>query len=884
MNATPKSTSRRSRGLILTKEALEILDQGLRKWWETSEARRASKTGKLTRDKKAEGLGLEEKTVDKIYRYQPVDEATLRNAFAALKITPPFSQERYCVSAQAISGNLSHVSPHLIGRELQITEIMALLESHRLVTLTGAGGVGKTQLALQVAREMKRQFAAGIWFVELAGVTEPTTVPQQVATTLGVSEETHSPLMQTLVDFLRAKPLLLILDNCEHLLEACATLVDHLLVSASGLKVLATSRERLNITSERPFRVPSLAVPDIKKLLRAEDLVSILRDCDSARLFVEQARIHHPDFRVTNRNARELASICLRLDGIPLAIELAAARMRAMSLDELECRLDDCFRLLTGGSRTALPRHQTLRATMDWSYSLLTEKEKTLLGRLSVFASGCRLEAAEQVCSGNGIEEGKALDLLTSLVDKNLVVYEEQRGKARYYLLETVRQYGREQLAERGDQAAVERRHRDFYLTLAEEATQKLTGAEQLQWLQCLDEEYENLRAGLNWSLSAMESSAMLRFCGALSRFWRIRAYLSEGRAWCARALKLAGAQEPAAEWAKAFETAGVLACHQGDYAFARACYEQNIALFGQMGDRGAVARSLKGLGGVAYSQGDYTFARACYEQSLVLYHEIEDLDGMARTLNELGAAVSVQGEQAYARSCYEQGLLLFQRNRNQSGIASALKNLGGVLHTLGDYTSARPYLEQGLVIRQEIGDWGGMAYSLCDLGQVAYAQGDFAFARSCHEQSLLLFQQLGEQAGIAYALKNLGSVFHAQGDAVSARSYLEQSLSLLREIGRQREIVFCLEAFAELASRENKAERAVVLWGAVETFRQQYSLPRSLSAQATSERHVEQIGQTLGEETFLAAWTLGRSLTLEQAMEYALEASRVQNVTHQLT
>src|SRR5713226_5481995 len=371
--------------------------------------------------------------------------------------------------------------------------VKQLLSSTALLTLTGSGGCGKTRLALQVAADLLEEYADGVWLVELAPLADPALVPQTVASALGVRDAPGRPLTATLTDYLRSKSLLLVLDNCEHLLEAGAQLADALLRSCPRLRLLASSREGLGIGGEQTYRVPSLSLPDARHLPPLERL----RDFEAVQLFADRARLSQATFAVTQANALSVAQVCQRLDGIPLAIELAAARVKALSVEKLNERLDDMFRLLTGGSRTALPRQQTLRALIDWSYDLLSPSEGALLRRLSVFAGGWTLEAAEAVCAGEGVEEWEVLDLLTSLVEKSLVLYEERGGEGRYRLLETVRQYARDRLLEAGEAEAVRGRHLGFVLRLAEEAEPKLSGPEQVVWLDRLEAEHDNLRAAL---------------------------------------------------------------------------------------------------------------------------------------------------------------------------------------------------------------------------------------------------------------------------------------------------------------------------------------------------------------------------------------------------
>ncbi len=480
------------------------------------------------------------------------------------------------------------------------------LRHQYLLTLTGAGGVGKTRLALQVAAQVFEVFKDGVWLVQLASVSDPSLVPQTVASALGVREQAGRPLQATLVDHLQAKHALLLVDNCEHLLTACATLVEALLVACSSLRSLATSREPLGLTGELIYRVPSLSFPDLHDGVSVERLAAH----EAVRLFVERAAFALPDFVLTPENAHPVAEICRRLDGIPLAIELAAARVKGASVRQIAARLDDRFRLLARGSTTALPRHRTLRAAMDWSYDLLSEPERTLLRRLTVFADGWTLEAAEAVCTGDGIAGADVADLLTRLVDQSLAVMERQDGDTRYRLLETVRQYGWEKLTEMGETGPVRERHAHWYLNLAEQAEPMLRGPQQSVWLARLEADHGNLRAALEWSRNGSEDrDQLLRLAGALWRFWNVRGYLSEGREWLQAALE-GSSDAPAALRAKAVFGAGVLAFWQRDNIRAGPLIEQALALTRDLNDGPAMADCPRILAQVLWERGDYAAVR----------------------------------------------------------------------------------------------------------------------------------------------------------------------------------------------------------------------------------------------------------------------------------
>ena len=756
-------------------------------------------------------------TAEHVYQ---VVHPELREEFPALR------------SLEATPNNLSQQVTSFIGREREFAEVRTLLGKSRLVTLLGVGGLGKTRLSLQVGAEVLDDYPDGVWLVELAPLTDDRLVPQAVASVLGIKEEAGRPLHEALLKFVKDRHLLLVLDNCEHLGRACAQQTKELLQAGSRVKVLATSREPLRVAGEATYQVQSLSVPDPQNRLP----ISALAQYEAVRLFIDRAVAAQQGFQLTPQNASAVADICHRLDGIPLAIELAAARVRALAVGQIDARLSDRFRLLTGGDRTALPRQQTLRACIDWSYDLLTDPEKLLLQRLSVFAGGWTLEAAEQVGTGEGATDWEVLDLLTSLTDKSLVVAEQSHGHSRYRLLETVRQYARERLVESGGGEAVQERHRDYFLALAEESEPKLSGAEQAEWLQRLEEEHENLRAGLDWSLAETGSGGGLRICGALQRFWSTRGHLTEGRELCARALGKVGAVERTPERAKALNVAGALAYFQGDYPAARARHEESLAIRRQLGDRRGMAASLGNLGNVASDQGDFVSARALYEESVAI-------------MRELG---------------------------NRMGVAASLNNLGNVACEQGDLASARALHEEFLTIMRELGDRGGIARALNNLGYVAYEQEDFVSARVLHEESLAIRQELGNRAGIADSAHNLGNVTYEQGDYTAAKALHQEGLTIRRELGDRARIASSLEGLAAVVAAFDNSLCAARIWGAAERLREEVGSPLAPNDRPRIDRRVAAARAALRDDSaFDRAWQDGRTLTLEQAMELAFDKGR---------
>jgi predicted ATPase/class 3 adenylate cyclase len=723
--------------------------------------------------------------------------------------------------------NLPQQLTSFIGREKEIAGIEALLSKARAITLIGSGGSGKTRLALQVAADTLAQYPDGAWFVELAALSDADLVPQALASVLGVKEEPGKSVAQTLAEHLRPKQLLLVIDNCEHLLDACAKLVVALLRLCPDVQTLATSRARFGITGEHTYRVPSLSLPDPKREVTPESLVPY----ESVQLFVDRALLVNPQFRVTGQNAPALASLCYHLDGIPLAIELAAARVRALSVEEIVGKLNQRFRLLIGGSRTALARQRTLRALVDWSYDMLDEAERALFCRSSVFASGWMLEAAEQACCGDGVDEGNVIDLLTSLADKSLVLVEERGGATRYRLLETMRQYARDRLCERGEDAHWQERLLAYLVVLVEEAEPELEGANQQASLDRLEAEHDNLRSSLTWS-ATMGGAAVegLRLAGALSRFWVMRGYLDEGRGRLSSLLAAAhGEQAPAAR-AKALKGAGILAYYQCDYPAARTFYEQSLAIYRSLGDRHGVDVVLHNLGAVVHSQGDYPAARALYEESLAISEALGD----------------------------------------QRGIATSVLNLGNVAYGQGDYVAAQAFYEQSLVIYRELGDMLRIAVSLRSLAEVACAKGEFPAAQALGEESLTIERELGNRQGIAYSLNDLGLIATEQGLHAAARALHDESLAISLELGDRWGIAWSLEGLAYVAVGFGQPDRAARMWGAMERLREEIGAPITLSERPRYERRVTSARSAIGDAAFELARQEGRSMTLEQVIQYA--------------
>jgi non-specific serine/threonine protein kinase len=614
----------------------------------------------------------------------------------------------------------SNLPVHLtsfVGRAQQMAEIARLLDQTRLATLTGAGGSGKTRLAAQVAAGAS--LADGAWWVDLAPLSDAALVPQTAMAALGLQEQPGRSHVETLALHLQARCLLLVLDNCEHVLQACAGLAEALLRACPELRILATSREPLAVAGETVWPVPPLALPDAETSPPLEELVRY----EAVRLFVERARSARPPFEPEPASAPALARICRRLDGLPLAIELAAPRVTILSLEELAARLDGGLRILTASAPRSPGRHQTLQATIDWSYGLLAEEERTLLARLSVFAGGWTLAAAEQVCGGAGIEERDVLDHLARLVDKSLVLAEPRGGETRYRLLETVRQYGQDKLSGSGHEARVKRRHLEFYLGLAEDfGSRILVAAERATVLTTLGQEHDNLRAALRHAAETGDTSVELRLCHALYLFWFLRGCWSEGRAWFRDALDRSAAEGRTKPRGRVLAHEGTLACFMGDPG-ASSRLEESASIHRELGDPLDLADALRFLV-MAVGGSDPARAREAAEESAALVERDGSGFDVALGLSQIGSAAYLQRDFETAREHYAKSAELFRELRDDWGLVLPLTKLGLVAMRQGDLAAAVAYLKESVAVQREAGERWFLSLAVEGLGRVLAAQG----------------------------------------------------------------------------------------------------------------------------------------------------------------
>ncbi len=718
--------------------------------------------------------------------------------------------------------NLPEVFTSFVGRARELAELRALLACNRLVTLTGPGGVGKTRLALQAAAAVRDDWQDGVWFVDLAPIVDPTFVPNAIAQTLGVIEVGSEPLAETLRSRLRPMHSLLILDNCEHLIEACADLVESLLRTAPNLRFLATGREALHVGGEQCYQLSPMSLP-----ASSTDLAA-LSGSEAVQLFVERARLQQQAFVLTANRAPAIAELCVRLDGMPLALELAAARVAVLSVEKIVERLNDRFRLLTGGSRTSLPRQQTLHATITWSFELLSEAARTLLARLSVFKGGFNLEAAEAVAAGDGLPQDDVLDLLSSLIGKSLVLAEI--GGGRYRLLETIREFAQERLLAAGEGAAVRERHSAWYLRLAERVEPSLAGGPQQKIaLDLLEADHDNLRAALAWALEAPKRGDLaLRLCGALYRFWSRRGYWQEGYRACMNAL----VQAPRA------------------------------------GDKAARAKTLLTAGSIGNNVPEAA-NRTLLEDALALSREASDRSTEAIALNNLARVLDWNVDLSRAKSLLEQARKINRELGNSTSELHNMSNLVNVLRRQRDLAAALALAQEGLATSRSSGDRWLEAVFLHVLGRVAFDAGDVADAQRFNEQALGIARELVMPDWQSFSLVKLAFLAVAVGDPAAARCHLIAAVDISRTFGGRLNLSECFSAAGVLASYTGHHDQAARLWGVAGALLGSLSSSDVLDSELIDPYRAKSRA-ALGGAAYDAAMVEGRTLPRERAIDQA--------------
>ena len=732
-----------------------------------------------------------------------------------------------------VPNNLPTPLTSFIGRARERAEVHRLLSTSRVVTLLGFGGSGKTRLAIQVAKELQSEFRDGVWLAEFEAISDHALVAQQVARAIGVKEEPGVPIADTISASLQGKRTLLVFDNCEQVASAVTPLLAKILPRAADVRVLATSREPLAFGEEVVWRIPTLSVPDPR--------TSAITNKDAAgrfeaiRLFVDRAQAVQPAFLLTDKNAAAIAQVCHHLDGIPLAIELAAVRVKVLPVEQILTRLKDRFALLTGGSRTALPRQQTLRATVDWSYEMLSEQEKKLLNRVSVFVGGFSIETAEAVCAWNGLEPFDVLDTIGPLLDKSLVVPGDTEESPRYSLLETIRDYAAERLKEVGETHEQDSRHAFHFFKLALQAEPELQGRDQAQWFAILDREHENVRRATRYHIVHSDAGGALLMAGAIWRYWWTRGFWEEGRKVLHDALALPDSQGATIERAKALYASAVLARGQGDFAAADAYLAESLPMARATNDKSGEASALFEQGNLANARGDLETAARLYQEALVIRREIED----------------------------------------RRGLSLALHNLAVVAQARGETPEAKRLFEEALEVHREVGNATMEAYTLNGLTDIAIHEGDLDAAQRHLEQGLAIQRDLGNKEGIAFSLRQLGEVATWREDPARARVFLKEALEIFQSLGDANGLVDTADSVAGLAAHISQWERALLLAHAGTAWRKAIAVPRADPDMALLERAVEPARAALGAASAATTVARGEAMSPEETVRLMEETLR---------
>jgi predicted ATPase/DNA-binding CsgD family transcriptional regulator len=756
-----------------------------------------------------------------------------------------------------------------VGRQQEVAAICALLSRPevRMLTLWGTGGIGKTRLAIEAAGMMRTSFADGACFVGLAPISDPDLVMPTIARALGILETEERSFIEQMQAELREKHLLLVLDNLEQVATS-TTAVEELLLACPYVKVLATSRAVLRLQAERLFLVPPLTLPDLKELPKYEILVR----CTAIVLFQQRAQAVMPTFHITPANVRAIAEICVRLDGLPLAIELAAARIRLLPPQALLRRLVSRLQVLTGGARTLPTRQQTLRNTLQWSYDLLDAEEQQLFRRLSIFVGGCELLAVEALCHGVGDQSTDVLNVIASLLDKSLILQAEQAGdEPRFMMLETMREFGLEALVVSGEIEDIRKAHADYYLCLSEEAEPEWEGPKQTAWSERLEREHHNVRAAMQWSLERGETGhdweLALRLGGALRRFWQVRGYLSEGRAFLEQVLARSEGIV-ASMRVKGLIALGHIAIIQSDYDRVEAVCKESLALCQELGDIAGSARALYLLGWASWMRGDLAAACSQLEQTVALSRQVGDETGIAWSFMHLGITAGRQGNYAKGRTLFEENLTRQRELGNKRGIAFSLCCFALMLvDAQYDLATVRSLLEESLALFKEIGDKWGVASTCMVLGRAALQQGDVSTASSLAEESVRLCREVGHRWDTIQSIAILAKVADVQHDQDAALVLYQKSLDLAREVGDKVLIASGLEGLAGVVAMQGEPVWAIRLWGAATVLRETIGAPMPPIEHASYEQATAVVRMHLGENAFAAAWAEGRAMTPGQVL-----------------
>lgn len=749
------------------------------------------------------------KDLNQPLRLYQINAEGLRSDFPPLK------------TLDARPNNLPFLLSNFIGREESISHVKKFLKESRIVTITGSGGSGKTRLALQTGADLTDEFAHGVFIAELAPVSDPSFIMQTIINSLGIKENAGKSPEETVIAYLKNKELLLILDNCEHMINDCSGISEMLLYKCENLKIIATSREALNSSGEHLYRIPALELPDNSINYTPDELMQN----ESVRLFSERALSVNSEFKINTSNIPAIIKLCNRLDGIPLAIELAAAYTKVLSAEKINERLDDRFNLLTGGKRTALPRHQTLKAMIDWSYDLLSEKEKILWNRLSVFNGGWTLEASENVCSGDIIQKNEILDLILKLTEKSIVNYDAVRE--RYVFLESIKQYGKEKLDESNETQDILSKHLNYYLELSESSEPELIRKDIHIWMEKLESDHGNFQSAIEWSVTGGDREKSVRLAGALWSFWKIRGHYSTGIRHLENILK---------------NTDGV-----SESALGKAYYCRGI---------------------LTMLNGDYEKSKLYYKESLMLRRKSQDKSGIADTLNSLGSAEYYSGNYEQALNYYEESYALRKESGNKHGIAMSLNNLGNIAYYKSDIEKARECFKESLLLNTGLGEKRGISHSLNNLGVISLEQSNYAESQKYFEESLELARSIGERSGIAYSLYNMGYVLFLKKEYENALEYMEMSINLNNELGDKWGVSVSLIIYSAIQLQLERLSLASILIGTADSCLTSIGRALEQNLKDIKNQVIIYLKEKLSEDEFKKYYEDGKKLSIDEAIQ----------------
>ncbi len=785
-------------------------------------------------------------------------------------LAPDLQREFAALDAlEVFPNNLPPQLTSFIGREKECAEVKEFLRKAHLLILVGSGGTGKTRLALQIGAELIEHFRNGVWLVDLAPITDPVFIVQTAMAAFGITAERDRPAIDTFKDYLRAKSLLLILDNCEHMIEDCARFVEFILRAAPMVKILATSREALGIMGEQVYHVPSLSTPQSKQPTSPEELTQY----ESVQLLIERAALVSPNFRLTKENASSIIQICSRLDGIPLAIELAAARVRSMPPEQIASHIDDRFRLLTGNSRTALPRHQTLHSLIDWSYDLLSEPERILLRRLAVFTGGWTLEAAEAVCAGESIDSFAVMDLLSRLVDKSLVLLEKS---GRYKFLETIRQYARENLLESGETQATRQKHLAYFLAFTEAKGLQTLGASQNVALKQLDAEYENIREAIGWAIETGQMEEATQISNALfPLYWWSRALFQEAYERMMLILN-----HPATTKEKLIRAqALIFAVFYAEAAFAnwdprqtKAMMEEAIEIAGLAGVEGDYYLWMAyGIWGYFMIGKDNAGAEKALDMGLAIARKLNNKIALGNTLQWQGLLAVEQKDYSRAQESANEAIGLFREIGEHWGLARSLEVIGSVFYWQGDYAEAQRYFEEALAIYRNLAARPNLIHVLGYLGQISALSARYVQAEESLQERLFSEKDSGWAPAIEVCTTDLAYLHLYEGNPAPALTLLRESLSLFENADKVRIAVSIAGVASGLfQSSPQKAEYAAQLLGSAQSVIDRIGIDNLPYEKEQITKTLIAVREHLGEVNFQKFCSRGRAMTLDAAIASA--------------